>query len=307
MRMLIVGAGATGGYFGARLVQAGRDVTFLVRPARAALLREQGLRVSSPLGDFTVRPKLVTADAPGGPYDVVFLGVKAFALDAALADAEAAIGSGTMILPVLNGLRHMDALRERFGAARLLGGVCRVAGQLADDGRVLQLTPMHELVYGELDGRRTPRLEALDAFLQGAVFDARLSTHIEQDLWDKWLMLASLGGVTCLARGTVGDIAATEGGAAFVREFIAECASVAAAAGFAPAPAVVEGVAKLLTTAGSPLTSSMYRDLQAGHAVEVEQILGDLRRRAQAVGLATPLVAAAAVQLGIHQRRITGA
>ncbi len=303
MRILIVGAGSTGGYFGARLVQAGRDVIFLVRPARAAALREKGLQVVSPHGDFTVQPKLVTADELTQTYDIVLVTVKAFGLAASIADFAPAVGPDTTIMPFLNGLKHIDDLQARFGAERVVGGVVRVSTHLDDQGRVVQLAPIHELIYGELDGRQTARIAALDEFLRGAGFEAILSDDIAQALWDKWIMLATLGGITSLARGTVGDIEATDGGREFVRAFLAEATAVASASGHAPKPQVVDGITAMLTTKGSPLTSSMYRDMMAGNAVEVDQILGDLRARARASGIATPLVSAAAIQLSIYQRQ----
>jgi len=304
MRILIVGAGSTGGYFGARLVQAGRDVTFLVRPARAAALRANGLRVLSPLGDFAVSPRIVQAGAVDEPFDIVLVTVKAFGLAAAIEDFAPAVGSATMILPVLNGMKHIDDLQARFGPERVLGGVCRVSTTLDAQGRIVHLAPLHELVYGELDGDRTARIEALHAFMSDAGFDARLSTHIAQDLWDKWILLATLGGICALARGNVGEIAASGGGGDFVREFLAEAVAVAQAAGFAPRPQVVDYTLGVLTAPGSSLTSSMYRDLMAGERVEADQILGDLRARALRAGLAVPLVSAAFVQLDLHQRRL---
>jgi 2-dehydropantoate 2-reductase len=303
MRILIVGAGSTGGYFGARLIQAGRDVTFLVRPARAAALREKGLQVISPHGDFDVPAKVVTAGELKEPYDIVLVTVKAFGLAAAIADFAPAVGPGTMIMPFLNGMKHLDDLQARFGADRVVGGVVRVSTHLDDQGRIVQLVPMQELLYGELDGTASPRIARLDGFLSHAGFDTRLSDRIVQELWNKWIMLASLGGITSLARGTVGEIDATDGGAEFVRAFVAEAAAVASASGHAPSPQVLDGTIALLTTKGSPLTSSMYRDLMAGDAVEVDQILGDLRARARTLGIATPLVSAAFIQLSIYQRK----
>lgn len=303
MRILIVGAGSTGGYFGARLVQAGRDVTFLVRPARADALRETGLQIRSPLGDFSVAPKLILASELKETFDVVLVTVKAFGLAAAIEDFAPAVGPDTVILPLLNGMKHVDDLQSRFGADRVVGGVCRVSTQLDAQGRILHLSPLHELIYGELDGSQTARIDALHAFLSDAGFTAQLSSHIVQDLWNKWILLATLGGICSLARGTVGEIAAIEGGDDFVRGFLAEAASVADAAGFAPSPQAVAFTRGVLTAPGSPLTSSMYRDLVAGDQVEVDQVLGDLRARARRAGLATPLVTAACVQLGAYQRR----
>jgi hypothetical protein len=204
VRILIVGAGSTGGYFGARLMQAGRDVTFLVRPARAAALRETGLQVVSPLGDFGVTPKLVLASDLKETFDIVLVTVKAFGLAAAIEDFAAAVGPGTLILTVLNGMKHVDDLQARFGADRVVGGVCRVSTQLDAQGRILHLSPMHELIYGELDGSRSARIEALHAFLSDAGFTTQLSTHIAQDLWNKWILLASPAGSTC-STGPAGD------------------------------------------------------------------------------------------------------
>ena len=305
MRILIVGAGSTGGYFGARLMQAGRDVTFLVRPARAAALRETGLQIVSPLGDFGVTPKLVLASDLKETFDIVLVTVKAFGLAAAIEDFAAAVGPGTLILTVLNGMKHVDDLQARFGADRVVGGVCRVSTQLDAQGRILHLSPMHELVYGELDGSRSARIEALHAFLSDAGFATQLSTHIAQDLWNKWILLATLGGICSLARGTVGEIAATDGGDDFVRGFLAEAVAVATATavGFAPSQQAIDFTLGVLTAPGSPLTSSMYRDLMAGERVEVDQILGDLRARARRANLATPLVSAAFIQLSAYQRR----
>ena len=303
MRILIVGAGSTGGYFGARLMQAGRDVTFLVRPARAAALRATGLQVLSPRGDFKVAPRLVLAGEIDKPFDIVLVTVKAFALPTAIEDFAAAVGPETMILPVLNGMKHIDDLQARFGVEPLVGGVCRVSTTLDAQGRIVHLAPLHELIYGELDGSRSARIEALHAFLSDAGFDAQLSTQIAQDLWNKWILLASLGGVCALARGSVGEIAASDGGGDFVRAFLAEVAAVAGAAGFPPSPQAVGFIEGVLTAANSPLTSSMYRDLAAGERVEADQILGDLRARARRAGVATPLVSAACIQLDVYQRR----
>jgi 2-dehydropantoate 2-reductase len=305
MHMLIVGAGSTGGYFGGRLAQAGRDVTFLVRPQRAAQLRERGLEIVSPHGNSTVRPRLVTAAELQEPFDAVLLTVKAYALDAALEDVAPAIGAGTTILPVLNGMKHLDTLTARFGRQVVLGGAAKISATIDGEGRIVQLAPFHDIAYGELDASRSARIGELDGFMRGAGFDARLSADIEQEMWDKWALLATLGGVTCLMRGNIGEIGAAPGGTEFLSRFLEEVIAVINAVGKRVSDAAIAQARAALATKGSPLTSSMYRDLEQNQPVEAEQIIGDLLARARAAGIATPLIAATHSQLGVYQARLT--
>jgi 2-dehydropantoate 2-reductase len=301
MRILVVGAGAVGGYFGGRLAQAGRDVTFLVRPSRAKQLRQNGLRIISPHGDVVLTPKLVTTEELDTPYDLVFLSVKAYAVNAAMNNFAAAVGPETMIFPVLNGMRHVDLLTKRFGEHAVIGGVCLVASEIDNEGRIVQLADFQQLVYGERNGETTPRLQALDATLQGAGFDARLSTDIMQAMWEKWVQLASLGAITCLMRGTIGEIVAAPGGADLLLKVLDESAAVASACGHKASEALLARHAAVMTEPGSQLTSSMYRDLRKGAPVEADHILGDLIERGDAHGVPTPLLKAAFVSLRVYQ------
>jgi 2-dehydropantoate 2-reductase len=225
MRILIVGAGAVGGYFGGRLAEAGRDVTFLVRPSRAEQLVRDRLRIVSPHGNAVLTPNLVRAGEITAPYDLVFLSVKAYALDKAISDFAAAVGPETTILPVLNGMRHMDLLAARFGDHAVIGGVCLVATEVDKDGRIVQLADIQQLAYGEKDGATTPRLQAIDTALRGAGFDARLATDIMQAMWEKWVQLAGVGAVTCLMRGTIGEIVAVPRGAELSLNVLKECST----------------------------------------------------------------------------------
>jgi 2-dehydropantoate 2-reductase len=304
MRILIVGAGAVGGYFGGRLAQAGRDVTFLVRPSRAKQLSQDGLRIISPHGDAVLTPKLISADEMDTPYDLVFLSVKAYALETAMSDFAAAVGPETMILPVLNGMRHIDLLTKRFGEHAVIGGVCLVATEIDAEGRIVQLAEMQQLLYGERNGETTPRLQTLDATLQGAGFDARLSMDITQAMWEKWVQLASLGAITCLMRGAIGEIVAAPGGAELSLEVLDESVAVATACGHKPSETFLSRNAAAMTAPGSQLTSSMYRDLRKGAPVEVDHILGDFIERGGAHGVATPLLKAAFVNLRVYQERL---
>lgn len=306
MKILVIGAGAVGGYFGGRLAQAGRDVTFLVRRKRAEAIKANGLQIVSPHGDVKLRPKTIVADEINQPYDLILLGVKNYALSVALDDFAAAVGPDTMILPFLNGMSHMDLLIERFGKRAVLGGVCLVATEIDQEGRILQLAGFQKLIYGELDGSITPRLEEVDEVLKGAGFDTEMSTHIMQDMWEKWVMIASVGAATSLLRGSIGDIVAIPGGADLSRAILRECADIAAACGHPPSESFLARQAADLTAPGSPLTSSMYRDLKKGAPVEVDSILGDLLERGKKSGLTTPapLLQAAFVSLSIYQRAL---
>jgi 2-dehydropantoate 2-reductase len=305
MRILIVGAGAVGGYFGGRLAQAGRNVTFLVRPSRAKQLGRDGLRIISPYGDAVLTPKLVSVEEIDKPYDLVFLSVKAYALGTAMNDFAAAVGPETMILPVLNGMRHVDLLTKRFGEHAVIGGVCQVASEIDDAGRIVQLADFQQLVYGERNGETTPRLQTLDAMLQGRGFDARLSTDIMQEMWEKWVQLASLGAITCLMRGTIGEIVAVPGGADLSLTVLDESAAVATACGHKPSEALLSRHAGAMTAPASPLTSSMYRDLRKGAPVEADHILGDFIERGDVRGVATPLLRAAFINLRVYQGRLS--
>jgi 2-dehydropantoate 2-reductase len=302
MRLLVVGAGSTGGYFGGRLAQAGRDVSFLVRRARADQLKAKGLHIVSPHGDVTLAPNLVTADAIGAPYDAILLTVKAYSLDGALKDIAPAVGPNSMIMPMLNGMRHLESIAAAFGPDALVGGLCSIAATLDNQGGIVHLSQLHDLVYGEMNGVRSERIEQLDALMRNAGFDARLSSNIEKDMWDKWMMLATLAGVTCLMRGSIGDIVGAPGGREFVDRFFDEVVAVATAHGHAPSEAFLAQTRALLTADGSPLTSSMYRDLKKESPIEADQIIGDLLTRGRQAQVHTPLLAAAYTNLVIYQK-----
>ncbi len=303
MAILVVGAGATGGYFGARLAQAGREVTFLVRPRRAGQLRERGLRIVGQGADQVVTPRLVTADRLDGPADVVLVTVKASALAAAVADFAPAVGPRTQVIPFLNGMSHLAVLNERFGEQAVLGGVVVVATQLNADGDIVQLGPAASLQIGTQDGSRTEPLEATYKRLSGAGFDLSLSDHIVGDMWHKWVFIATVGALTCLMRGTVGDIVAVPGGPGLGPAILAEASAVSAAAGYPVAAARIASITQTVTQGGSPVTSSMSRDLADGLA-EVESVLADLASRGSALAVPTPLLDLATMHLRVYNERL---
>ena len=303
MRTLVVGAGAIGGFFGARLLQAECDVTFLVRPARAEALAATGLVVRSAAGDVEIgAPPTVTADRLSEPYDLILVSCKAYDLDDAIDAFAPAAGPQTAILPLLNGMRHIDVLRERFGTQRVLGGQCIVSTTLDPKGQILHLSPFAELTFGELDGTLSERVEAIVAQFAPAAFEARASTKIVHEMWEKWVFIATLAGITCLMRAPVGDIVAADG-AGLVAKLLDECALIATRAGYRPSGEGLERALATFTAPGSTLMASMTRDIERGAPIEGEHIVGDLVVRAEALRANAPLLHAVATHLRAYEAR----
>ena len=301
MRILVVGAGAIGGYFGARLADAGRDVTFLVRPKRAEQLARGGLSVRSPRGDVKIAaPKRVTAAALREPYDLIFLSCKSFDLDGAMDSFAGAVGPNTLILPMLNGMAHIEKLQSRFGADGVLGGQCVISTTLDADGNVIHLNDQHQMTYGELDGKRGARIEAVDKSLTGAGFDAVLSEHVRQDMWEKWLFIATMAGMTCLMRASLGDIG-NAGATPLALALFEECSVVASKNEHAPRAMISERIRKVLMMPGSTLTASMLRDVEAHKRTEHEHLIGDLFSRGG--GDHTPLLGICLAHLRAYEAR----
>jgi 2-dehydropantoate 2-reductase len=279
MRILVVGAGAIGGYFGGRLLEAGRDVTFLVRLRRATELAQTGLVIRSRRGDMDLpAPPTVTAETLSRSFDLVLLSCKSYDLDGAMASFAPAVGPETVILPLLNGMRHLDGLEERFGANHVLGGQCLISAALDPGGRILHLSDTHSLSFGERDGLRSARVEAIASVLSDTRFEARLSEAILQEMWEKWVFIATGAGITCLMRAAIGDIVAA-GAARLATGLFDECAAIATGQGFPPRPEFLARTRQMLTTPGSTLTASMLRDIERGAPIEADHILGDLLRR----------------------------
>ena len=304
MRVLVVGAGAIGGYFGGRLLEAGRDVTFLVRPRRAAELADAGLAIKSPNGDVTLKkPPAVQADSLTGKFDVVLLSCKAFDLDDAIKSFAPAVGPQTSIIPLLNGMLHLDVLDQKFGRERVLGGLCAIAVTLNDKREVVQLQPMQSLTFGERDGKLSDRVRSIAEVMASGKFGSVASENILQDMWEKWVFLASLAASTCLMRASVGHILSAPGGRDFMLGMLDECSAVAEAEGYGPRPPFLERTRGMLTAEGSPMTASMFRDIKAGAAVEADHVIGDLIKRGDAAKVPVPKLRAAYTHLKAYEKQ----
>ncbi|WP_041321364.1 2-dehydropantoate 2-reductase [Hyphomicrobium denitrificans] len=303
MRILILGAGATGGYFGSLLAKAGVDVTFLVRPKRREQLQNGGLSIKSHLGDITTSVTAITRDEISNTFDAVILSPKAYGLTDAIETIRPAVGATTLILPLLNGMRHLNDLDEAFGASRVLGGTCHISVVLDDDGTIRHLSPFGSLTQGPRTAGQREAATRLQKELERGGFDARYSDDIIGTMWEKWFFLATLAGSTCLMRAPVGEIVRTDGGERFISRMLDECSAVAAACGHAPQPAAQASAQATLTDRQSNISASMLRDIQRGGEIESDHIVGDLIRRGRDQGVATPLLELAYVHLQAYQNR----
>jgi 2-dehydropantoate 2-reductase len=304
MRILVVGAGAIGGYFGGRMLEAGRDVIFLVRPRRAAELASAGLVIKSPNGDVTLKnPPTVQAGKFNEKFDVVLLSCKAFDLDDAIASFAPAVGPQTAIIPLLNGMLHLDALDGRFGRERVLGGLCAIAATLNEAREVVQLNPMQSLSFGERDGKLSDRVRAIAEVMASGRFGSAASENIVQEMWEKWVFLASLAASTCLMRTSVGNILAAPGGKDFILGVLDECSEVAEAEGHAPSGPFFQRTRGLLTAEGSQITASMFRDIKAGAPVEADHVIGDLIARGDAAKVPVPRLRIAYTHLKAYEKQ----
>jgi 2-dehydropantoate 2-reductase len=301
MKILVLGAGGVGGYFGGRLAQAGADVSFLVRPKRAAQLAASGLVIKGPAGDLTQRVTTVLAPDVHPEYDLIMVACKAYDLEDAIAAIAPAVRPDTAILPFLNGVKHMDRLDQAFGRVRVLGGVAQIAATLTPGGEILQLNEIHSVIFGERDAPTSTRCETLAAIMAKARFASRLSATIQLEMWEKFVFLATLAAMTCMMRAAIGPIVRTYDGTALVLEMLEECRLVAAAAGFEPRADFMQRTRGMLTDRASAFTASMLRDIEKGGPIEGEHIVGDMLVRARQQGVAAPLLRVANCHLQTYE------
>lgn len=301
MRYLILGAGALGGYFGGRMLEAGLDTTFLVREHRAAVLARRGLRIASPHGDIQIdKPPLVQADSLKAGYDTIILSCKAYDLDSAMEAIAPAVGADTSIIPLLNGMEHIERLQQRFDVRNVLGGLSVISASLDAEGDVRHHNDLDLLSFGELDGSRSVRVGAMESDLAKTRFTVQAPGDIQLAMWEKWCFIASLAGINCLMRASIGEVI-DAGGVSLALKLYDECAAVAASQGFAPRTDVRQRACAALSAEGSSLTASMLRDIQRGSSTEGEHILGSLLRRATSANIDAPTLEAATVHLRAYE------
>ena len=281
MKLLVLGAGGIGGYFGGRLAEGGADVTFLVRHKRREQLRREGLRLESPLGDLQLLPKTVLAEELEPAYDLILFTCKAYDLDSAIDAIAPAVCGTCAIVPMLNGLSHLDRLDDRFGAARVMGGTCHINVMLGRDGVIRHGDPLQRLIFGERAHSTSPRAQALADELAKTKIDWTLSANVEQDMWEKIVFLAALASTTCLFRGNVGEIAAAPGGREAMEQALAANIEIATREGHPPRPGLIASARARLTDPAGAWSASMLRDLEGGGPIEGDHIVGWMLEKAR--------------------------
>lgn len=301
MKILVVGAGAIGGYFGGRLIEKGEDVTFLVREKRKQQLDRDGLVIESVHGDMRFNPKTLVSGEKATPFDVVLLSTKAYHLDGGMENVCPYVSENTFILPLLNGIAHMPTLIEEFGEERVLGGLCFIETTLDPEGRVIQSSPIHDLVFGEYSGEITDRVRKLQEVFSGTKANFRLSENIEQDMWHKYLFIATLSGVTSLFRAPIGPIREQEYGLQTIKKVLLETTEIMRALGAPLAPDIDAVQLNRVKEIGYEMKSSLQRDMEKQMPIEGDHFFGYLLEKAKDKGIEAPTLTAIYTNLKIYE------
>ncbi|MDF0726356.1 ketopantoate reductase family protein [Cytobacillus sp. S13-E01] len=306
MRILIVGAGAVGGYFGGRLLEKGEDVTFLVREKRKGLLQANGLKLNSVHGNVDLKPKVLTVKDTSEAFDVVIVSTKAYHLSDVVDSIEPFVAKNTMILPLLNGVSHVEVLQNRFGKENVIGGLCFIESTLDVTGQVVQTSPIHDLVFGELSGERTERIEKLEKAFSGTKANFRLSDEIVREMWHKYLFITTLSGVTTLMRAPIGPIRESIGGQETIERLVKELSTVMRAIQAPIAETIEQIMLERVQAMGYDMKSSMQRDMEKGQAVEADHLQGYIYNIAQTEKLNVPVLQVIYSNLKVYEQSLEG-
>lgn len=303
MRILVVGAGAIGGYFGGRLLEKGEDVTFLVREKRKQQLEKYGLLAESVHGDMAFpEPKTIQAGEKAGAFDVILLSTKAYHLEGAIEDIRPYTGDSTVILPLLNGIAHMDELTAAFGETNVLGGLCFIETTLGENGKVIQTSPVHDFVFGERSGEKTERILKLQEAFSGTKANFRLSENIEQEMWHKYLFISTLSGVTSLFRSPIGPIRDQAFGLNTVKIVLKEASAIMRGLDAPLADGIEDAQVQKIKEMGYEMKSSLQRDMEKQQAIEADHFFGYLLKKAELLDLDAPIIGAIYANLKVYEK-----
>ncbi|QHJ69428.1 ketopantoate reductase family protein [Planococcus halotolerans] len=304
MKILIVGAGAIGGYFGGRLLEKGEDVTFLVRDRRKEELETTGLKIESANGDCILNPKLITKNSEPEAYDVVLLSTKSYQLAGAIEDVRSFVGDETMVLPLLNGISHIDQLVEAFGEQSVIGGLCFVEATLGENGTIVQTSPLNQLVYGERSGEQSDRIERLKQSFESTKAEFILSDNINQEMWHKYLFITTMSGITTLFEEPIGPIRELESGQRTITALLNELEEVMKKFGAPIEHGISNKLLEKINSLGEGMKSSMQRDAEKSQPIEADHLQGYLLERAKDLEVAVPVLETVYTKLKLYEKGV---
>lgn len=305
MRILVLGAGGIGGYFGGRLAEQGKDVTFLVRPKRKASLEKNGLVINSVNGNYAFQPKLITAQQDVEPFDIVLLSSKAYHLEQSIEDLRPFVGPNTVIIPLLNGIAHIATLQQAFGRERILGGLCIIETTLDPLGEVSHTSDFDQLIFGELDGTTSERVQQIADAFEDTKAKFILSEHIKRDMWHKYLMITVLSSVTTLMHAPIGPIRDSEGGKPYIEAMYQEVASIMQAHQAPISEDIVKRYMKSLDNLSYHFKTSMQRDMERGLNIEGQHIQGYILSLANQYDFPAPLLTSVYQNLNVYNEMLS--
>ena len=303
VKILIVGAGAIGGYFGGRLIEKGENVTFLVRAKRKEALEKSGLTIESVNGNMKFIPQLITVNDIGEKFDVVIISTKSYHLTQAIDDVRLFVKEDTIILPLLNGIGHLAQLVDAFGEHAVIGGLCFIETTLDEHGTILQKSPLHQLIYGERSGEITPRIEKLKSVFNGANASFDLSKQITQEMWHKYLFITVMSGITSLMGSSIGPIMELESGRNTIASLLEELGTVMKKIGAPIQDTITSDLFTKISTMPYDMKSSMQRDMEKSLPLEADHLQGLLLQHAKTHGIPTPTLETIYTKLKIYEKQ----
>jgi len=303
MKLLIVGAGAIGGYFGGRLLEQGQNVTFLVRDKRKEQLIKTGLNIESINGNVELVPRLITVNDIGEKFDLIIISTKSYHLTQVINDVRPFVNEDTIILPLLNGIGHLDQLVDAFGEDAVIGGLCFIETTLDEHGTILQKSPLHQLIYGERSGEITPRIEKLKTVFNGANASFDLSKQINQEMWHKYLFITVMSGITSLMESPIGPIMELESGRNTIASLLEELGTVMKKIDAPIQDTITEKLFTKISTMPLNMKSSMQRDMEKSLPLEADHLQGLLLQHAKTHGIPTPILETIYTKLKVYEKQ----
>ena len=300
MKILVLGVGGIGGFFGGYLHESGADVTFLVRPKRKALLITDQLKVISPLGNLNLDPKLILAEELKPVYDIILISCKTYDLDQAIIDLRPTKGRG-LIIPLLNGITHMKKLDEEFGKDNIMGGLAHISSNVNEDGTIEHFSEFKKLTFGNRDLSKNNAVKEFAEVCAKTKFDVVLSEDINLDLWKKWVFISTVAGATTLFSCSLGEIVRNDFGKKIIIDLFDECRSIAKLYEFNFEDSEVDTILKTITSSSSPIKASMQRDVEKKSFTEHEQIFGDLIIKGQKYNFECPILMSCYIRMNVYQ------